>query len=96
MQILKEHLPGTHSSPKGNLPRSCQADAIQQMQPPKSITEVRRFLGIVNLLWKFSPKFPTLSQCLRDLLKKVFCGLGAHHKEQHLQNQGRAHKKYSS
>ena len=60
-------------------------DAIQQMQPPKSITEVRRFLGMINQVGKFSPKLATLSQPLRDLLKRVICGPGAHHREQHLQ-----------
>ena len=42
--------------------------AIDQMEPPKSVTELRRFLGMVNQLGKFSPHIAELSKPLRDLL----------------------------
>ena len=42
--------------------------AIDQMESPKSITELRRFLGMVNQLGKFSPHIAELSKPLRDLL----------------------------
>ena len=44
--------------------------AIQEMPPPSSVGEVRRFLGMVNQLSKFSPKLADLSQPLRALLSK--------------------------
>ena len=44
--------------------------AVTEMETPKSITELRRFLGVVNYLGKFSPNLATLSQPLRELLSK--------------------------
>ena len=38
--------------------------AIQQMETPKSISELRRFLGMVNQLGKFSPNIAELSEPL--------------------------------
>ena len=38
--------------------------AIVEMQPPTSVTELRRFLGVVNQLGKFSPKLAELTQPL--------------------------------
>ena len=40
------------------------------METPKTITELRRFLGVINYLGKFSPNLDTLSQPLRELLSK--------------------------
>ena len=42
--------------------------AIQQMETPKSVSELRRFLGMVNQLGKFSPNIAELSKPLRELL----------------------------
>ena len=42
--------------------------AVLQMKAPTSITELRRFLGMVNQLGKFSPRIAHLSQPLRELL----------------------------
>ena len=42
--------------------------AIQQMKTPKSVSELCRFLGMVNQLGKFSPNIAELSKPLRELL----------------------------
>ena len=42
--------------------------AIQDMERPKNLTELRRFMGMTNQLGKFSPHLAELSQPLRDLL----------------------------
>ena len=42
--------------------------ALQQMEAPKSVSELCRFLGIVNQLGKFSPNIAELSKPLQDLL----------------------------
>ena len=44
--------------------------AIQQMPPPKDISELQRFLGMVNQMGKFSPKLADLTQQLSELLSK--------------------------
>ena len=38
------------------------------MKPPSSVTELRRFMGMVNQLSKFSPNIAHISKPLRDLL----------------------------
>jgi transposase InsO family protein len=47
-------------------PRKTQA--VQEMECPSTVSELRRFLGMVNQLGKFSAKLATLSQPLRELL----------------------------
>ena len=42
--------------------------AIQEMKAPSTITELRRFLGMVNQLSKFSPQLSNKTKPLRDLL----------------------------
>ena len=42
--------------------------AIQQMETPKSVSELCRFLGMVNQLGKFSPNIAELSKRLQELL----------------------------
>ena len=42
--------------------------AIQEMSQPSSITELRRFMGMVNQMSKFSSNIAHLSKPLRDLL----------------------------
>ena len=41
---------------------------IQQIETLKSVSELRRFLGMVNQLGKFSPNIAELSKPLRELL----------------------------
>lgn len=45
-------------------------DKIKAMEEPRTVTEVRRFLGIVNQFSKFSPKIAEMSCPLRELLSK--------------------------
>ena len=42
--------------------------AIAKMDPPSNITQVRRLMGIVNQLGKFSPNLSEMSKPLRELL----------------------------
>ena len=57
--------------------------AIQQMETPKSVSELRRFLGMVNQLGKFSPNIFELSKPLRELLsaKKAWLWTPTHDKD---------------
>lgn len=45
-----------------------KTSAIVRMESPKSITELRRFMGMVNQLGKFSSHIAELAQPLRELL----------------------------
>ena len=49
-------------------PKKTAAAAIQKMSQPSSITELRKFMGMVNQMSKFSPNVAQLSKPLRDLL----------------------------
>ena len=42
--------------------------AVREMKAPQNISEVQRFLGMVNQLGPFSPRLADLSQPLRELL----------------------------
>ena len=44
--------------------------AIMEMAPPTTIPELRRFMGMVNQLGKFTPNLAQLTQPLRKLLSK--------------------------
>ena len=44
--------------------------AIQEIPRPTNITEIRRFLGMINQLRKFSPQLAERSKPIRDLLAK--------------------------
>ena len=47
-----------------------KTSAIRDMKPPENVSELRRFMGMVNQLGKFSPELATLTQPLRELLSK--------------------------
>ena len=51
-------------------PNSEKIAAITKMQPPTSITELSRFLGMANQLGRFCPHLATLTKPLRELLSK--------------------------
>ena len=53
----------------GISPDPAKTEAIKQMRPPTNITELRRLMGMINQLNKFSPHVAQLSQPLRQLLK---------------------------
>ena len=49
--------------------------AVRKMEAPKDPTQLRRFMGMVNQLSKFTPNLSTLSQPLRELMstKRLCC-----------------------
>ena len=51
-----------------------KTQAVTNMERPKNITELRRFMGMANQLGKLFPKLAELSQPLRALLSpRVAC-----------------------
>ena len=48
-----------------------KVNAIACMAGPTNVSEIRRFLGMVNQHSKFSPKLAELTKPLRDLLSKT-------------------------
>ena len=54
----------------GVQPDPDKVEAIQAMKAPTNITEVRRFLGMINQLSKFTPNLAQMAKPLRDLLCK--------------------------
>ena len=59
----------------GISPDPQKTNAILEMEKPKSPTEMRRFLGMVNQLSKFAPYIASLTKPLQELLntKKSWC-----------------------
>ena len=53
---------------KGISPDPQKTAAISKMASPKSTTELRRFMGMVNYLGKFSPRIAEQSKPMRELL----------------------------
>ena len=53
---------------KGISPDPQKTDAISKMASPKSTTELRRFMGMVNQLGKFCPRSTDLTKPMRELL----------------------------
>ena len=53
---------------EGISPDPAKMSAIKEMPPPNNVTELRRFLGMVNQLGKFSPNVSDISAPLRRLL----------------------------
>ena len=47
-----------------------KVSAIVNLKPPSNITKLRRILGMVNQLSKFSPRLAELIQPMRELLSK--------------------------
>ena len=52
------------------MPDPAKVSAILQVPEPTNIGDVRRFLGMVNQLSKFSPNVADKTQPLRDVLSK--------------------------
>ena len=50
--------------PQGISPDPSKTTAISQMDTPKSVSELRRFLGMVNQLGKFLPNIAELRELL--------------------------------
>ena len=47
-----------------------KTSAIENMKPPTTVPDLRRFMGMVNQLRKFSPHLADITQPLRQLLSK--------------------------
>ena len=45
-----------------------KTSAVRNMEAPRSVSDLRRFLGMVNQLGKFSPRILELTQPMRELL----------------------------
>ena len=71
-QLKKTELPymGVVLTDKGVKPDPKKQDSIQSMPAPTNKDEVRRFLGVVTYLSRFSEDLSTKSEPLRTLLKK--------------------------
>ena len=54
---------GIHPDPE-------KTKAITEMKPPASVSKLRRFMGMINQMGKFSPNLAEHSQPLRELLGK--------------------------
>ena len=54
----------------GVRPDNAKVKAIREAPTPKNVSDVRRFLGMVNQLGKFSPNLAEKTRPLRELLKK--------------------------
>ena len=55
---------------KGVRPDPDKVKAIQEMTPPRNVSELRRFLGMINQQSKFTPCLAENTKPLRDLLSK--------------------------
>ena len=64
----------------GVLPDPEKTKAIRELPAPTSISQLRRFMGMINQLNKFSPQITELSKPLRELLspKRVFVWTHVH------------------
>ena len=58
-QLIDQH--GIH-------PDAAKVSAIKDMKAPTNITELRRFLGMVNQMGKFIPQLAEATKPLRELL----------------------------
>ena len=56
-------------SADGMKPDPEKVDAIKQLAPPKNVTEVRRFCGMVNYLGRYTPNLSSMLQPVHDLMK---------------------------
>ena len=64
------HFLGQRVDQNGVSPDKEKIRAIQEILRPTNITEIRRFLGMINQLSKFSPQLAERSKPIRDLLAK--------------------------
>ena len=61
---------------EGIKPDPEKVQAIQDMEEPKLVSNLRRFLGMCNQLSKFSPDLAETTKPLRDLLSTRMHGFG--------------------
>ena len=55
---------------KGIIPDSSKVDAVKKAKLPTNVTEVKRFLGLVNYCSRFIPGYVELTEPLQKLTKK--------------------------
>lgn len=60
---------GHNISSEGIQPSSSRVDAIRQIETPTNLTELRRFIGMVNYLGRFIPDLASVISPMTDLLK---------------------------
>ena len=65
-----------------------KTSAILQMEAPRTVSELRRLMGMVNQFGKFSPTLAETSHPLRQLLSKIVHGCGAQVKSRPSQQLG--------
>ena len=61
---------GHHLSEEGVRPKITKTEAVVNLNPPKSLKQLRSFLGSINHLAKFIPNVASLTEKLRPLLKE--------------------------
>ena len=61
---------GPNLSAEGIIPKITKTEAIANLQPPKSLKQLRSFMGSINHLSKFIPNAASLTDKLRPLLKE--------------------------
>ena len=61
---------GYRISKTGISPLQSKTDAILHLSPPRTLRQLRSFLGAAQHLLKFTPRMATLSAPLRNILKK--------------------------
>ena len=66
--VTKINFLGQSIDSDGIKPDPRKVQAIHEMKPPSNVTELRRFLGMINQLSKFSPHLANKTQPLRALL----------------------------
>ena len=66
----------------GVSPDPSKTEAIKKMKAPTTVTELRRFMGMINQLNKFSPNIAHLSQPLRELLKATSSWMWTQHHDE--------------
>lgn len=66
----------------GVKPDPDKVSAVVNMEAPQNVSELRRFLGMVNQLGKFVPNLATVTEPLRALLSTQSSdpGFGINHK----------------
>ena len=61
---------GHNLSAEGIIPKITKTEAIANLQPPKSLKQLRSFMGSINHLTKIIPNAASLTDKLRPLLKE--------------------------
>ena len=61
---------GHHLSESGVSPKFTKTEAILNLNPPKSLKQLRSFLGSINHKAKFIPNAESLTEKLRPLFKE--------------------------